>query len=88
MPGFIINVQGRDVLSKILKGLIETANPLLTGSIENIRPGLIEENTKSGRVMGVIGIGDNCLPLSIVCPALPFLTAYIWSRGIMMMDVL
>jgi hypothetical protein len=83
MPGFINNVQGRKILFKILKGFIETANPFLTGSIKNMRPGLIEENTKSDRVMGAIGIGDKYLPLSVVRPALTLLTAYKWSsRGL------
>ena len=39
MPGFIENVQGRELLFKILEGVIETANPLRTGSTENALPG-------------------------------------------------
>ncbi len=40
MPGFIKNVQGHEILFKTLGGLIETAHPLLSGSIEHVLPGL------------------------------------------------
>jgi hypothetical protein len=45
MPGFTKNVQGRNVLFKILGGLIEFAHPLLSGSTEHMPPGLREEST-------------------------------------------
>ena len=45
MPSFIYHVQGREVLFKIIEGLIQIAESLL--SIENILPGLIKENTNS-----------------------------------------
>jgi hypothetical protein len=46
MPSFINRVQGREVVFKILEGWVQIAKSLL--SIENILPGLIEENTNSG----------------------------------------
>ncbi len=42
MPGFIENVQGRELLFKILEGVIGTANPLRIGSTENALPGWLQ----------------------------------------------
>jgi len=64
MPGFILNVQGLEVLFKILEGLPETANPIRPGSIENALTDLAREMRRW--VMSAIGIGEKDLPLPIV----------------------
>lgn len=46
MPSFIYHVQGREIVFKIPEGLIQIVESFL--SIENILPGLLEENTNSG----------------------------------------
>jgi hypothetical protein len=79
MPGFIKDVQGREVLFKILKGLIEIVNPLLPGSIENVLFSPLEENTNSGWGINTTGLGNSCVPRSVVGPVLAILTVGRWS---------
>lgn len=76
MPGFTLNVQGLDVLFKILEGLTGIANPILSGLIENELPCPARENRNLGWVVGMTGIGDNCLPLPNFSLTPSFLRAY------------
>jgi hypothetical protein len=75
MPGFILNVQGLEVLFKVLDGAINTANRIVSVFLENASPGLTGETRSPGQVMSAIGIGDDGFPSSIVHSVLPFFRA-------------
>lgn len=70
MPGFILDMQGPELLFKSLKGGIDVANRGLPGIDENVPSSLGSRNNHPGE--GRVGIKNDCL-FPIVRGAVPFL---------------